>query len=71
MYKIIETFLKYEDHLKDIFEKEYIDKFHDYREVNEEEKNIYTDKKVGELPFHQKLGRFELRDFLMDYDGTG
>ena len=53
MYKIIETFLKSEDHLKDIFEKEYIDKFHDYREVKEEKKNIYTDKKMGELPFHQ------------------
>ena len=45
-------------------------KFGDYRIIDEEEKETQTSKKLGELPLHEKLSRFDLVDFLRDFDAT-
>ena len=60
VYDIIEAYIKYKnDHLK-IVKEEYEKNFYDYRNVDEEEMEIYINKKLGEIPIHQFLKQLSL-----------
>ena len=50
--------------------KEYSESFDKYRHIDEEEKERFIIKKLGELHLHQKLSRFDLSDLFMDFDAT-
>ena len=63
--------MKAEHHHEKIFEKEYDVSFNVYRNIGEEEKEAYINKKLADLPsLHQKLNRFDLRYLLMDFGAT-
>ena len=67
VYDII-GYMKYKNkHLKNVKE-EYESKFADYRDIDEEERGKYINKKLGELPIHQLLKRLSLSDLLWDFD---
>ena len=62
--------MKYKnEHLK-IIEKEYESKFHDYRDIDEEEMNNYINKKLGEFAIHKLLQEVSLNDLLWDFDAV-
>ena len=48
--------------------KEYESKFHDYRDIDEEEMNNYINKNSGEFPIHKILQELSLNDLLWDFD---
>ena len=50
--------------------EEYEKKFNDYRNVDEEEMEIYINKKLGEIPIHQFLKQLSLYDLLWSYDAN-
>ena len=68
MYDKIEAYMKYKNHHLKINEEEYESKFDDYRDIDEEETNIYINKKLGEFPSHKLLQELSLIDLLWDFD---
>ena len=69
-YDIIEASMKNKNaHLKFI-KKEYETEFDDYRKINEDDKNEYVNKKLGELPFHKFLQQLSLNELLWSYDAN-
>ena len=69
MYDIVEAYMKYKNHpLKN--NKEYEKKFTDYREIDEEERNNYMNKKLGELPIQKLLQGLSLNDLLWVFDAV-
>ena len=70
IYDIIEENLRYKKKHYEIFEKEYESQFNDYRDENEEEKDRYNNKKLGELRLHKLIQRIELIHLLWDFDAV-
>ena len=70
VYDIIEASIKYKNqHLKFI-KKLYESKFNNYRDIDEEEKNSYINKKLSECPIQNLLRELGLNDFLWGFDGV-
>ena len=66
----MEADMKYKNgHLK-IVKEEYESKFDDYRNIDEEEMNIYINKKLDELLIHKLLQELFLNVLLWDFDAT-
>ena len=53
-----------------INKKIYESKFNDYRDIDEEEMNIYINKKLGDFPIHNLLQELSLNDLLCDFDAV-
>ena len=70
IYDIIEAYLNYKNKYFTIYEKEYENKFNDYRDEDEEEKEIYINQKLSKLPIHQLLKQIILDELLWSYDGN-
>ena len=54
----------------EIIRKENENKFNDYRDIHEEEMEIYVNEKLSKFSMHQLLKRIQLTDLLMDFDAT-
>ena len=70
IYDIIEEYSRYKKKHYEIFEKEYESQFNDYRDENEEDKENYIDKKLGDLRLHKLLKQIELIHLLWDFDAV-
>ena len=70
VYEIFEEYLKYKKKHYDIFEKEYEAQFDDYRDENEEDKEKYINKKLGDLTLHKLIQKIELVHLLWDFDAV-
>ena len=70
VYEIFEEYLKYKKKHYDIFEKEYENQFNDYTDENEEDKEKYINKKLGDLTIHKLIQKIELTHFLWDFDAV-
>ena len=60
IYDIIEEYLRYKKKHYEKFEKEYGSRFNDYRDEDEEEKEKYINKKLGDLRLHKLIKQIEL-----------
>ena len=69
-YDIIEVYLKYKNKHLENFEKEYENKFDDYRkeDVHEREKSI--NEKMSKLAIHQLTKQTKLDEFLWGFDAV-
>ena len=70
VYEIFKEYLKYKKKHYDIFEKEYGAQFDDYRDGNEEDKEKYINKKLGDLTIHKLIQKIELVHLLSDFDAV-
>ena len=70
VYKIVGEYLNYKKKHYDIFEKEYEAQFDDYRNGNDEDKEQYINKKLGDLPLHKLIQKTELTHLLWDFDAV-
>ena len=70
VYDTIEAYMEYKNKYFEIFEKEYESRFNDYRDEDEEEKELYINEKLGELKLHKILKQIELDELLWDFDAT-
>ena len=70
IYDIIEQYLRYKKKYYEILEKEYESQFNDYPDENEEEKEEFINKKLGNLRLHKLLQRIELVHLLWDFDAV-
>ena len=70
VYDTIEAYMEYKNKHFKIFEKEYEDQFDDYRDEDIEEKEKYTNKKLGSLRLHKLIQRIELKHLLWDFDAV-
>ena len=70
IYEVIEEYLKYKKKYCDVYKKEYENQFNDYRDENEDEKEKYINKKLGDLRIHKLLKQLNLIDILWDFDAT-
>ena len=70
VYNTIEAYMEYKNKHFKIFEKEYEDKFNDYRDENVEEKEKYINEKLSELRLHKIIKRIELIHLLWDFDAV-
>ena len=62
--------MKYKKKYCDIYKKEYESQFNDYRDENEDDKENYINKKLGDLKIHKLLKQINLIDLLWDFDAT-
>ena len=70
VYEIFEEYLKYKKKHYDIYKKEYEAQFSDYRDGNEEDKEKYINKKLGDLTIHKLIQKIELTHLLWDFDAV-
>ena len=70
VYDTIEAYMEYKNKYFKIFEKEYEDKFDDYRDQNEEEKEKYINENLGNLRLHKILKQIELVHLIWDFDAV-
>ena len=70
IYDKIEEYLKYKKKHYEIFEKEYENKFNDYRDQDLEEKEKYINEKLSNLRLHKLLQKIELIHLLWDFDAV-
>ena len=70
VYDTIEAYMEYKSKHFKIFEKEYEDRFDDYRDENVEEKEKYINENLSELRLHKIIKRIELIHLLWDYDAV-
>ena len=71
IYDIFEEYLRYKKRNIMIFiKKEYESQFNDYRDEDEDEKEKYINKKLGELRLHKLLKQIELIHLLWDFDAV-
>ena len=70
VYEIFEEYLKYKKKVYDIFKKEYENQFNDYRYENEEDREKYINKKLGEFTIHKLIQKIELTHLLWDFDAV-
>ena len=70
VYDTIEAYMEYKNKHFKIFEKEYEDRFDDYRDEDEEEKGKYINEKLSELRLHNIIKRIELVHLLWDFDAV-
>ena len=68
VYDQIEAYLKYKKHHEEFIKKEHENKFDEYRDLDEEEKNNYINKKIGEFPIHKLIQELSLNDLFWDFD---
>ena len=66
----MEAYLHYKNKQIKTFEKEYENQFNDYRNEDEEEKEIFINEKLSKLPTHQFLKQIKLDELLRSYDGN-
>ena len=57
-------------HHEEIIKHIYESKISDYRDIDEEEKNNYIYKKLGEFPIHKLLQELGLNDLFWDFDAV-
>ena len=60
--------MRYKKKYSEIFDKEYENQFNDYRLENEEVKQNFIIKKLGDLRLHNILKQIELTHLLWDFD---
>ena len=70
VYDKIEAYMKYKKHHEEIIQKEYENKYNDYRDIDEEEMNNYVKKTLGEFPIHILIQELSLNDLLWDFDAV-
>ena len=70
VYDTIEAYMEYKNKHFKIFEKEYEDKFDDYRDENIEEKEKYINEKLGNLRLLKLIQRIELIHLLWYFDAV-
>ena len=70
IYEVLEEYLRYKKKYYDIYEKEYENQFNDYRDEDEDEKEKYINKKLGDLRLHKLLKQIELVHLLWDFDAV-
>ena len=71
IYDIFEEYLRHKKRNIMIFiKKEYESQFNDYRDEDEDEKEKYINKKLGELRLHKLLKQIELIHLLWDFDAV-
>ena len=70
IYDKIEAYLTYKNKHFKIYEKEYENQFNDYREEDLDEKEIYINEKLIQLPLHQLIKQRKLDELLWDYDAV-
>ena len=68
--EVMEKYFEYKNKHRNIKENENHSKFDDYRDINEEERTNYINKKLNKLPRHEKLQKLNLDDVMMDFDVT-
>ena len=69
-YDNIEAYMEYKNIDFHIFEKEYEDRFNDYRDENVEDREKYINEKLSNLRLHKIIKRIELIHFLCDFDAV-
>ena len=69
IYDIIEAYLNYRKNILKYLKK-YENQFNDFRNENEEEKEIFINEKLSKLAIHQLLKQIELIELLWSYDGN-
>ena len=62
--------MKYKNNHLKIIEEDYESKFHDYRNIDEEELEKYINRELGDLPIHRFLQQLILNDLLWDFDAV-
>ena len=70
IYNTIEAYMEYKNKHFKIFEKEYEDRFDDYRDENLEEKEKFINEKLSELRLYKLIKQIELIEILWDYDAV-
>ena len=70
IYDTVEAYMEYKNKHFKIFEKEYEDKFDDYRDEDVEEKEKYIIEKFSNLRLHKIIKRIELIHLLWDFDAV-
>ena len=70
VYDTIEAYVEYKNKHFKIFEKEYENKFDDYRNEDKDEKERYINEKLSQLPIHQLIKQIKLDELLWDFDAT-
>ena len=70
IYDIIEEYLRYKKKHYETFEKEYVNRFNNFRVENEEDKEKYINEKLSNLRIHKLLKEEELIHLLWDFDAV-
>ena len=70
IYDVVEAFSIYKNKHFKIIEREYEDKFSDYRDFNVGEKEKYINGKLSELPIHRLIKQLKIYEFLWDFDAV-
>ena len=68
--EILEKYFKFQNKFEKQFIKEFDSKYDDYRNIDQEEKTEYNDKKLNMLPIHKELSNLDLNKTQMDYDAN-
>ena len=67
---IINVYIKYVNKIKKDIEEEYNSQFEDYRDIDQDEKEIYINNKLSQIPIHSKLKKLSFSNVLMNFDAT-
>ena len=67
---ILEKYFKFLNKYEKEYEKEFNSKYNDYRDIDQEEKQKYVNKKLNMLPIHKKLSKLDSNKTQMDFDAT-
>ena len=67
---ILEKYFEFLNEHEKQYEKEFDSKYDDYRDINQNEKTDYMNKKLNMLLIHKKLSKLDLNQTQMDYDAT-
>ena len=68
--EILEKYFDYTNKHRKTIEYEYDSQFNDYRDIDEEERTKYSNKKFDKPPIHESLQKLNLNDVMMDFDAT-
>ena len=68
--EIIDKYIKYINKQRKLEESEYDSRIKDFRDINQEERSNYINKKLSKLTIHKNLQNLNLNDFMMDFDAT-
>ena len=67
---ILEKYFEFLNKHEKEYKKEFDSNYDDYRDINQEEKQKYVNKKLNMLPIHKKLSNLNLKKTQMCYDGN-
>ena len=68
--EVMEKYFEYTYKHRKIIENEYDSQFDDYRDINQEGRTNYINKKLSKLTKHEKLKKLSLNDFMIDFDAA-